>query len=31
MIDVATYQKWEMLRWLAIHDPVFLREWEAAA
>jgi len=29
MISVATYQKWELLRWLAEHDPAFLQELEA--
>lgn len=30
MISVATYQRWEILRWLAIHDPVFLQDFQAA-
>ncbi len=30
MISVATYQRWEILRWLAVHDPEFMKEMEAA-
>ncbi len=31
MISVATYRHWELLRWLAVHDPDYMKELEAAA
>ena len=29
MISIETYVHWEIVRWLATHDPEFLKEFEA--
>jgi len=29
MISIATYVHWEIVRWLAVHDPAFLHQMES--
>ncbi|MDQ0117448.1 hypothetical protein J2T22_000618 [Pseudarthrobacter defluvii] len=30
MISIAAYVRWEIVRWLSVNDPEFLRRMESA-